>query len=77
MIGNIVDNRKNKYNVNVTAIFEPSRHDNSCKDATQFTDIDAPDYFCYHEIESTTVTEACNWASQKEVYVTIYLYNQA
>jgi hypothetical protein len=74
MIANVIDYRTNKYCVDADVIFEPSCHDNSCKGATQFPHAyRKAGYFTYYEMYDTTVENACEWANQQQIPVTIYL----
>lgn len=72
MIANIIDNRTNKYNVNIDAVFEPSWHDNSIENATQFPQINS---IMYEELTATTVQAAINHASQWLYPITFFLYD--
>jgi len=73
-ISNIVDHRKNKYDVNCTVIFEESWHDNSVKDATQFDD--SIEEILYLSIRETTVQKAIKYINKNfKVDVTMFLYD--
>ena len=72
MIGNIIDMLTNSYNVNCDAIFESSSSDNQVKGATRF---ERGLYRIYHEINGTTVHDACAWANEQPEYVTVFLYD--
>ena len=72
MLGNIIDHRTNTLCVDVDAVFEPSRHDNKCKGASQFP---RETTFVYHELYNTTIEGACKWAMEQGCYTTIYLYD--
>lgn len=76
MIWNIIDRRKHPYRfLRVTAIAEPTWHDNSCKDADQ-----APKYdnegIGYIEWPVLSVAEAVAWAGKLRYAVTLYLYDE-
>lgn len=76
---NIIDQRSNKHNVDITAIFEDAWHDNSCTDATQFKVIEGmgDDTCLYLCIGKTTVNKAIIYANEKiKSDVTLYLYDQ-
>ena len=73
MLSNVVDRRTNKYVVNCDVAFEPSWHDNSCKDSTHFVKKD--DDFSYEEELNTTVAKAVEIASGMNSEVTMYLYD--
>lgn len=70
---NIIDHRTNKYSILVDAVFEPSCHDNSIKDATQFL---WSSEFQVETLTKTTVKEAIDYANKNyKDAVTIYLYD--
>lgn len=74
MLANIVDCRSNCYDVRCDVAFEPSHHDNYCKNATQFPP--GYDYFDYDELRNTTVAEAVAYANKTWEYpVTAYFYD--
>lgn len=56
-ICNIVDRRKNRFNVEVMGIFEYSLHDNTVEDATQFEegDVDSENNVDCLEIGNATI----------------------
>lgn len=72
MIANVVDNRTNKYDVNIDAVFEPSWHDNGIENATKFPQINS---IMYEELCGTTVQEAIHHASQWLYPITLFLYD--
>lgn len=71
-IANIIDNRSNRYDVNIDAIFEPSCSDNSVKGATVFN---IERKFFYDQLYKTTVISAINFAKKWDIPVTLYMYN--
>jgi hypothetical protein len=74
MIWNIVDRRKRIYRWKaITAIVEPTCHDNTCKDSDQAEHaIKGMDYDAKPEI---SVSEAVTWAHALAYPVTLYLYD--
>ena len=74
-VANIIDRRTNEYYIYVDAVFEPSWHDNTCKNATQF--IPKKDDFSYFEKENITIEDAITTAIEKYKHTptTIYLYD--
>jgi hypothetical protein len=75
MLANIVDKRKNIYNVECDAVFEPSQHDNSVSGATQFPAFNYKDHFTVYDMDDTTIAQATAWANEQEIPVTMYLYD--
>lgn len=73
-IANIIDKRSNSYNVNVSVAYEPSWHDNTCQNATQFDEPDSVD-FDIEIIANTTVGEAIAHATKWPELVTLYIYD--
>lgn len=77
MILNIIDGRKRKYRWReITAIFEPTKHDNTCvdSDATQ----EKENFECsigYHEEEKISLADALKCAQASQEYLTVYLYD--
>ena len=73
-VTNIIDNRTNKYDVNIMVIFEDSWHDNTIKGASQFNDsIDDIDYL---GIKRTTIASALRYAQEHiSSEVTLYIYD--
>ena len=75
MITNIVDHRKHTYRwKKVTAIVEPTCHDNSCRDADQ-ADLDESGWIGYDELAETSVLDAILWAQEFPCETTLYLYD--
>ena len=77
-ISNIIDYRTCSRNINIDAIFEPSFHDNTAKDATQFpTDGDLLDAeeFDIESLYQTTIEKSIEFARQWQIPVTLYLYD--
>lgn len=77
MILNIVDHRKNRYRWReITAIFEPTFHDNSCKNSDLTTE---EENLCngisYHEIKKCSLNAAIRYAIDSESHLTVYLYD--
>lgn len=77
MILNIVDRRKFKYRKEITAIFEPTCHDNKLKDTlygdvTEHTNYDG---IGYNEIEKCSLSEAIECGNKNINYVTLYIYD--
>lgn len=73
-VGNIVDRRSNAYIVEVDVVFEPSWHDNSCKEATEFFQDD--NAFSIYDICNTTVEDAIKHCDTYDIPVTVYLYDK-
>lgn len=74
MITNIIDKRKRKYRwKKITAIVEPTNHNNSCKDTDKSKIKDL--WFGYDEKAKISLTEAIQWASKKPGENTLYLYD--
>lgn len=73
-LGNIIDRREKQYNVEVDVVFEPSWHDNSCEDATDFTQME--DTFNVDNIDNTTIEDAVKHCEKWDLPVTIYLYDK-
>lgn len=74
-VGNIVDRRDNQYNVEVDVVFEPSWHDNSCADATNFMQM-LDEAFTVDHINDTTIEDAIKHCDTWDLPVTIYLYDK-
>ena len=74
-ICNIIDGRKNHYDVNVMAIIEDSWHDNVCPNATQFPTSD--DIVDYLGIRNTTIENVIKYATQEWPMhpLTLFLYD--
>ena len=75
MLANIVDNRTNKYNINIHAVTEHSAHDNSIKGATKFSWDDEKECLC-DCLHNSTIKGAVDWANGYNCPVTLYLYDQ-
>ncbi len=81
MLGNIVDERTNKYWIDCHAVFEPPWADNTCKEATQFpqpewSNLEEWDDLLVASIEKVTVAEAIQLAENRwPCPVTVYLYD--
>ena len=73
MICNIVDNRTNRYNVNVDVVFQPSQHDNNIDGATQFAW--GKSDFRRHGMRDTTIVTAVEQGQFWDFPVTLYLYD--
>lgn len=73
-LGNIIDRRKNTYDVEVDAVFEPSWHDNSCVNATEF--LQQEEDWSIDNMDSTTVEEAIMHCDTWDLPVTVYLYDK-
>ena len=72
MILNVIDDRRTRYRwKQVTAIAEPTWHDNKCKDSDR-ADPTAGESE-YEEINNISVNEAIKWASELPFNVTLYL----
>lgn len=76
MIMNIVDRRKRQYRwKQITAIIEPTWHDNKCNDSDHAPKwIDEPG-IGYDERASLSLHEAIHWANELPYGVTLYLYD--
>lgn len=74
-VGNIVDRRDNQYNVEIDAVFEPSWHDNSCSEATNFMQLSDSELTVDH-IDDTTVEDAIKHCDTWDLPVTLYLYDK-
>lgn len=75
MLRNIIDNRKHRYRwLLVTAIIEPTWHDNSRKDADQSARF-PNEGIGYGELASASLAEAIQWANSFKFPVTLYLYD--
>lgn len=73
-VGNIIDRRNNKYAVEVDAVFEPSWHDNTTEDATQF--FVNKNAFDIENTDNTTVEEAIEYCNTFDFQITVYLYDK-
>ncbi len=74
-LGNIVDRRENQYNVEVDVVFEPSWHDNSCADATEFMQ-DEEGLLTIDSMNDTIVEDAVKKCDEWDLPVTLYLYDK-
>jgi hypothetical protein len=75
MIWNIVDRRKRPHRWKaITAIIEPTSHDNSCADADQADD-SAEESFAYDQRAEISLADAVIWAQSQPFAVTLYLYD--
>ncbi len=73
MIQNIIDRRECQHRWKlITAIIEPTWHDNSYKDSDQAEEIDAPEY---DERPSISLADAVVWAQAQPFAVTLFLYD--
>lgn len=79
MILNVIDRRKNKYKwKEITAIFEPTCHDNSIAntiseaDKTEHTKYDGVGY---DEIEKCSLEEAIQAGLKNINYLTLFIYD--
>lgn len=73
-LGNIIDRRNSQYNVEVDVVFEPNWYDNSCKDATEFMQLE--DTFTIDNMDDTTVEDAVKKCNTWDLPVTLYLYDK-
>lgn len=75
MICNIVDRRTNTYRwAKITAIVEPTWHDNSCVNADQAL-VGEAEGIGYDEYPETTLKQAMERAAALSYDVTVYLYD--
>ena len=74
MIANIIDKRKNPYNVECDVAYEPSCHDNRVKGATFFSWGD--ETFIYDELIKTTIVQAIEYGNKWDCPVTMYVYDK-
>lgn len=76
-IRNIIDNRKRKYRwKTITAIVEPTWHDNSCPDSDQAEHSLENDWGVgYAQNEHCSLTGALTWAETFPGENTLYLYD--
>lgn len=76
MILNIIDRRTNKYKwKEITAIFEPTCHNNSIVNSCDKTEHTKYDGIGYDEIEKCSLTEAIEWGIKNINYVTLFIYD--
>ncbi|WP_441276772.1 hypothetical protein AB7783_02980 [Tardiphaga sp. 172_B4_N1_3] len=75
MISNIIDRRKSQHRWKlITAIIEPTYHDNLLKDADQADD-PGPDAYDYDERAAISLSDAVVWAQALPFEVTLFLYD--
>lgn len=74
MIGNIIDNRSNQYDIHVDVIYEPSWADNNHRGATQFPIVQSSK-FIYEWAFNITVEDAIRTATNLSDHVTVHLYD--
>jgi hypothetical protein len=75
MISNIVDRRTRRYRwKQITAIIEPTSHDNSVDDSDQ-TDVPGAEIIVYDERPAISVADAIAWAGSLPYATTLYLYD--
>lgn len=73
MIWNVIDKRERRYRWQlVTAIVEPTWHDNSCADSDQAER--TTNEIEYDEREATSIVDAIQWAHDLPFPVTLYIY---
>lgn len=76
VIWNIIDRRKRSYRFEaVTAIFEPTWHDNACPDGDQAPKFDG-EGMGYMELETTSIATAIRAGERLPYAVTLYLYDE-
>ena len=76
MLWNFIDRRTRPYRwLEVNAIVEATRHDNSCLDADQAPESDPKLTVYYDALEAVSVQEAVAWASSQPCPVTLFLYD--
>ncbi len=75
VIANVIDNRKHRYRwKQITAIVEPTHHDNSGADSDQ-AEVPPPGFFPYDQREETSLADAVLWANALPFAVTLFLYD--
>src|SRR5262245_48062562 len=75
MIWNLIDHRKRQYRwKEITAIIEPTCHDNRCKDSDQAPPMELIG-LGYDERENISLAGAIEWAQGLHYPVTLYLYD--
>ena len=75
MILNIIDRRKRRYRwKKITAIVEPTYHDNSVQDSDQ-TGVPKPGFSDYDQREEISLADAVIWANSLPYDTTLYLYD--
>jgi hypothetical protein len=74
MIWNIIDKRERRYRwQRITAIVEPTWHDNTCADSDQTER--AAGEIEYDEREAISLADAIQWANEMPFPVTLFLYD--
>lgn len=74
-IMNIIDHRKRPYRfLKINAIIEPTRHDNSVRDADQADGMD--EWIGYAEREHIELADAVEWAEACSDDVTLFIYDE-
>jgi hypothetical protein len=73
-IENFVDYRKNKYDIKVDVVFEPSWQDNSISGSTKFGKSKGDEFSCDH-LYNTTISEAIKFAKKWKCPITMYVYD--
>src|ERR1700760_4621852 len=74
MIWNIVDRRKHEYRWKaITAIVEPTYHDNSCQDSDQAEE--TVNDLVYDQRPEISLADAVAWAQSLSFAATLYLYD--
>jgi hypothetical protein len=75
VILNIIDKRTRPYRwKQITAIVEPTYHDNSVHDSDQ-TDVPEHSFATYDTKEETSLAEAVAWANALPYAATLYFYD--
>jgi hypothetical protein len=75
VIWNIIDRRERQHRwKSITAIIEPTSHDNSCADSDQ-VDESAEEFFAYDQRAAISLAHAIIWAQSQPFAVTLYLYD--
>ena len=75
VIFNIIDRRKRRYRwKQITAIAEPTYHDNLVADSDE-TEVPEPGFFACDEKAVISVADAIAWATSLAFPVTLYLYD--
>jgi hypothetical protein len=75
MISNIIDRRRRQYRwKKITAIIEPTYHDNSVDDSDE-TEVPEPGFIVYDERPVISVPDAVAWASSLPFAAALYLYD--
>lgn len=75
MIVNLIDNRKRRYRwKQITAIVEPTYHDNSVADSDQ-AEVPPPGFLPYDQREEISLVDAVSWANGLPFAVTLFLYD--